>query len=97
MRKQPCKKNNTKIWGEKRMGSLYFAPELWIDISKYEPCDEHADEHGNVYAWHKEKGATIVHWEFAINNEYITHWMPIPINPLFSVVNKSTAYYEREQ
>ena len=58
----------------------------WIDKNKRMPDRKDGKRHnGCVLAWHRYQGASVVLADRVRDNDYFTHWMPLPPKPDRSV------------
>ncbi len=53
----------------------------WIDKALQQPTKADADPAGCVIVWHLYQGVMLCGWHTAVENRFMTHWMPPPERP----------------
>ena len=53
----------------------------WIPLSERRPTAEDGDAQKCVLVWHELSGCLLTGYHNIRNNEFITHWMPLPKRP----------------
>lgn len=53
----------------------------WIPLSERRPTAEDGDAQKCVLVWHELSGCLLTGFHNIRDNEFITHWMPLPKRP----------------